>query len=61
MEEIDVELLKDIRKLCHLITCSPSDTPIKGEIESLAFMIGHYQQVLNIPESKVDQNSRGQS
>jgi len=31
----------EMKRLCILITGSPGNTPIKGEIESRAFWIGH--------------------
>jgi hypothetical protein len=39
--------LTEIKRLCDIILNSPPDTPIKGEIESLAYTIGHCQEILN--------------
>lgn len=44
----DVEaLLVEVRKLCKIIVDSHPNTIIKGEIESLAFYIGHHPFVMN--------------
>jgi len=40
----------DVRELTNLIVGSPPETPIKGQIESLAFELGHYPYVLNAQE-----------
>ena len=40
----------DVRELTNLIVGSPPETPIKGQIESLAFELGHYPDVLNAQE-----------
>lgn len=39
--------MADIKRLCDLIVNSEPQTVIKGEIESLAFHIGHHPAVLN--------------
>jgi hypothetical protein len=46
-------LEKDVKRLCNLILGSPPDTTIKGEIESLAWKIGHHPSILNC-ESKLE-------
>lgn len=43
----------EAKKLCYLIACSPSSTPIKGEIESLAHFLGHFPEVINAERAKV--------
>lgn len=40
-------ILAEIKALCQLICNSPPETTIKGEIESRAFMLGHFPDVLN--------------
>jgi hypothetical protein len=44
------ELLINVSGFCNLICNSPAETPIKGEIESKAFYIGHHPYLLN-PDS----------
>lgn len=43
----DDELFVKVRRLCEIITGSPSSRPIKGEIESMALEIGHFRQILD--------------
>lgn len=45
------EAVERTDELVHLITGSPPETQIKGEIESLAFEIGHMEAVLNTPHA----------
>ncbi len=47
MKKEEDDLLKNIRKLVSLICNSKPETTIKGEIESLAFLIGHDPIVIN--------------
>lgn len=47
-QEDDLQFLFDeVKTLCQIICNSLPDTPIRGEIQSRAFMIGHYPDVLN--------------
>lgn len=39
--------LEDTKALCSLICGSPNTTQIKGNIESIAFILGHHPYVLN--------------
>lgn len=43
----DEELFTKVKRLCEVITGSPPDTTVKGEIESLALEIGHFRQILD--------------
>lgn len=42
-------LRREIKDLCDLIVNSPPDTPIRGEIGSRAFELGHAPEILNAP------------
>lgn len=42
------EILFEVKKLCDLIVNSKPETPIKGEIESLAFNISQHPDILNL-------------
>jgi len=46
------DIFSETRYLCMLITGSPPETQIKGKIESLAFNLGHWPQILNALEDK---------
>lgn len=46
-------VLSEVQHLCNKIVNSPPDTTIKGEIESLAFMLGHHPLVLNAPQKEI--------
>ena len=37
----------EVQTLTNLIMGSPPETPIKGEIESQAFSLAHYDHVMN--------------
>lgn len=41
------DLLREVNSLVMSIVNSPADTIIKGEIESKAYLIGHFPLVLN--------------
>lgn len=43
----NTKLFADVRILCDLICNSKPETPIKGDIESIALDIGHYPQIMN--------------
>ena len=47
IESGDNDLYADVKELCDLIINSPPNTTIKGRIEELAFMIAHYDEILN--------------
>lgn len=41
------QIFVEVNELCHLICGSSPDQTIKGEIESRAFALGHFPEVLN--------------
>jgi len=42
------DIIEDARELCDQILGSPSETPIRGRIESLAFALGHRQFIMAV-------------
>jgi predicted RNA-binding protein Jag len=46
------DMAVEVHKMVMHVTGSPNTTTIKGEIESMAFMIGHHPLVLNAPTIK---------
>jgi hypothetical protein len=51
---MDRQLLKDVNRLCSIICNSSPDTAIRGEIESLAFSIGHHPLILGAENARAD-------
>lgn len=49
---VNEQLLTEVRELCSLICNSSPDATIKGEIESRAYALGHFPQVIAIAQKK---------
>lgn len=47
-----VELDSEVNRLCQLIVNSPSNTTIKGDIESLALLLGHHPNIIGAGRSE---------
>lgn len=45
---VEVEgAFEEVRELCMKICNSPPETPIKGDIESMAYLLGHHPLIIN--------------